>query len=99
MKATLRLWNRRSTIHWILPQILWRCDVNPRKRGGFFTRPFKHALKVAYHSWLVETLLLQRSKGKRLDLDTKVGVLRDASVGWIWEGYKAIGNKELIKKV
>ncbi|KAJ7150105.1 hypothetical protein C8R43DRAFT_819544, partial [Mycena crocata] len=62
-------------------------------------RPFKHAVKVAYHSWLVELLLRQRSEGKKLDLDTKIGVLRDASVGWIWEGYKAIENPELIKKV
>lgn len=46
------------------------------------------------HAWLVTTLLKQRSEGKSLDLNTKVGVLRDASVGWIWEGHKVIQNKE-----
>lgn len=47
-------------------------------------RPFKHAVKVAYHAWLVETLLEQRRKGKTLDLETGLPVLRNASVGWIW---------------
>jgi hypothetical protein len=32
-------------------------------------RPFKHAVKVAYHSWLVDTLLHQCRKGEKLDLD------------------------------
>jgi hypothetical protein len=62
-------------------------------------RPFKHAVKVAYHAWLVDTLLEQRRKNKKMDLDTGLPVLRDASVGWIWQGYKAIQNKELILKV
>ncbi|KAF8192292.1 hypothetical protein K438DRAFT_1970101 [Mycena galopus ATCC 62051] len=61
-------------------------------------RPFKHALKVAYHSWLVDTVLEQRCNGEKLDLDTGLGVLRNASVGWIWEGYKATQTKELVKK-
>jgi hypothetical protein len=61
--------------------------------------PFKHAVKVAYHSWLVDMLLEQRRKGEKLDLDTGLPVLRDASVRWIWQGYKAIQNKELILKV
>jgi hypothetical protein len=62
-------------------------------------RPFKHAVKVVYHSWLVDTLLQQRRDGEKMDLDTGLPVLQDASVGWIWEGYKAINNKELIMKV
>jgi hypothetical protein len=62
-------------------------------------RPFKHAVKVAYHSWLVDTLLKQQEAGEKLDVDTNIGVLWDASVGWIWQGYQAIESKELIKKV
>jgi hypothetical protein len=52
-----------------------------------------------YHSWLVDILLHQRRKGEKLDLDMGLPVLRDASIGWIWEGYKAIESKELILKV
>ncbi|KAJ6533335.1 hypothetical protein DFH09DRAFT_1092565 [Mycena vulgaris] len=33
-----------------------------------------------------------------MDLDTGLPVLRDASAGWIWEGYKAVQVKELILK-
>jgi hypothetical protein len=62
-------------------------------------RPFKHVVKVAHHSWLVDMLLEQRRKGEKLDLDTGLPVLRDVSVRWIWQGYKAIQNKELILKV
>jgi hypothetical protein len=62
-------------------------------------RPFKHAVKVAYHSWLVDTLLEQQRAGKKLDVDTTLPVLRDTSVGWIWEGYRAIESKDLILKV
>jgi hypothetical protein len=62
-------------------------------------RPFKHAVKVAYHAWLVETLIAQQDAGEDLDLDTTIGVLRDASVGWIWQGFCAIESKELILKV
>lgn len=47
-------------------------------------RPFKHAVKVAYQSWLVDILLEQRRNNEKLDLDTTLPVLRDASVGWIW---------------
>jgi hypothetical protein len=62
-------------------------------------RPFKHAVKLAYHSWLIDTLLKQREKEQKMDLDTGLPVLRDASVGWIWEGYKAVQDTELILKV
>jgi hypothetical protein len=62
-------------------------------------RPFKHAVKVAYHSWLVDTLIKQQRAGETLDLDTTLPVLRDASVGWLWEGYNVIQDKELILKV
>ncbi|KAJ7062656.1 hypothetical protein C8F01DRAFT_964446, partial [Mycena amicta] len=61
-------------------------------------RPFKHAVKLAYHEWLVERLLRQRTAGKSMDLDTTIGTLRDASVGWIWKGYQAIQRKEMIKQ-
>ncbi|KAJ7882224.1 hypothetical protein B0H14DRAFT_3756934 [Mycena olivaceomarginata] len=57
-----------------------------------------HAVKVAYHAWLVETLIAQQDAGEDLDIDTTIGVLRDANVGWIWQGFCAIESKELILK-
>ncbi|KAJ7744394.1 hypothetical protein B0H16DRAFT_1463270 [Mycena metata] len=53
--------------------------------------------------WVNEVLVpylnaQRRRNGEKLDLATGLPELRDASVGWIWEGYKAIQNKELILK-
>jgi hypothetical protein len=48
---------------------------------------------------LFETLIAQQDAGKDLDLDKTIGVLRDASVRWIWQGFCAIESKELILKV
>jgi hypothetical protein len=62
-------------------------------------RLFKHAVKVAYHTWLVETLIMQQDTGKDLDLDTTISMLRNTSVRWIWQGFCAIESKELILKV
>jgi hypothetical protein len=48
---------------------------------------------------LFDTLIAQQDAGKDLDLDKTIGVLRDASVRWIWQGFCAIESKELILKV
>ncbi|KAJ6583142.1 hypothetical protein DFH09DRAFT_1076294 [Mycena vulgaris] len=47
---------------------------------------------------LVNTLLQQQLNDKTLDLDTTRPFLQDASIGWIWQGYNVIQNKELILK-
>lgn len=34
-----------------------------------------------------------------LKIDDSIGVLRDRSVGWIWNAFMVLKNKELVKKV
>ncbi|KAK6977819.1 hypothetical protein R3P38DRAFT_2581118 [Favolaschia claudopus] len=37
-------------------------------------------------------------RGKDLYFDDHVGPLRQASVGWVWEAYSLLNNKDIIKK-
>ena len=34
-----------------------------------------------------------------LKVDTKLGVLRDQSVGWLWDAFNALNNKDFVQKV
>ncbi|KAJ7312709.1 hypothetical protein DFH08DRAFT_821873 [Mycena albidolilacea] len=85
-QKTMRQWDWLRKIH---PDIL--VDFVPGGCTGIgqpldvgLNRPFKHAVK--------------RRNGEQLDPDTGLPVLRDASVGWIWQGSKVIQNKELLLK-
>ena len=62
-------------------------------------RPFKQSIKVSYHADLVDDFLGQMKKNQRLEFDTRIGPLRDASVGWLWNAYQIIQKEDLIRKV
>jgi hypothetical protein len=49
--------------------------------------------KALITPWLVDTLLQQCRDGERMDLDTGLPVLRDASVGWIWKDTRQFKTK------
>ena len=34
-----------------------------------------------------------------LKVDTKLGVLQDQSVGWLWDAFNALNNKDFVQKV
>ncbi|KAJ7819860.1 hypothetical protein B0H14DRAFT_3736749 [Mycena olivaceomarginata] len=86
-----------------LPQ--YHARLHPRGCTGVsqpldvgINRPFKQALKTAYHAYVVETLMAQMARGEEVHFDTHIGPLRDASVAWLWAAYSVINNPVLIKK-
>jgi hypothetical protein len=83
--AELGDWMRENHPNILIDFVPGGCTSVGQPLDVGLNRPFKHAVKVAYHSWLVDTLLQQRRDGEKMDLDTGLPVLRDSSVGWIWE--------------
>jgi hypothetical protein len=69
------------------------CDVG-------IQRPLKLSTGKSYHETIVNGLLTEFDKGNTApDLKDTLRVLRDRSVRWMWNAYKALSNKELVKKV
>lgn len=71
------------------------CDVG-------LQRPIKLAIKEFQHADIVNETLTQLSSGtvaSDIRLDTTKGTLRDRSVRWFVEAYKAVNKTDLIKKV
>jgi hypothetical protein len=42
---------------------------------------------------------LDEGETKVLNFDEHIGVLRDASVQWLWNAYNAVNKPEIVKKV
>jgi hypothetical protein len=70
------------------------CDVG-------IQRPLKLSLKRSYHESEVTNEMLQQidNNDPTLFFNTKVGKLRNASVTWLWNAYRAVNKPELVKKV
>ena len=69
------------------------CDVG-------IQRPFKLSLKRSYHESVVNEMLQQiDSNDPNVFFDTKIGKLRNGSVTWLWNAYRAVNKPELVKKV
>ena len=69
------------------------CDVG-------IQQPLKLSIKRSYHEFMVKDMITQIDDGAAtIFFDKKVGKVRDASVGWLWNAYQAINNPELVKKV
>ena len=69
------------------------CDVG-------IQRPFKLSLKRSYHEDVVAEILGQfENKLEPIQIDTRIGALRDRSTKWLWNAYRAISNEALVKKV
>jgi len=64
---------------------------------------FKLAVKRSQHADIVNEALalLQRSQGvpSALRLDTTLPTLRERSVQWLLDGYRAINKPEIVKQV
>jgi hypothetical protein len=69
------------------------CDVG-------IQRPFKSSTKRLYHEDVVQEMLDQLNKdSENLTLDNRILVLRNRSVGWLWNAFQAVNKKELVQKV
>lgn len=69
------------------------CDVG-------IQRPFKLSLKRSYHEDIVADVVDQlKAGGEVVSIDTRLAVIRDRSVRWIWNAYQTIKNTDLVKKV
>ena len=57
-------------------------------------------MKKTYHEDIVSEVLEQiEAKSEVISIDSRVGTLRDHSMQWIWNTYKAINNKTLVEKI
>ncbi|TFK81293.1 hypothetical protein K466DRAFT_558073 [Polyporus arcularius HHB13444] len=75
--------------------LLQACDVGIQKIT-------KHAIKKSLHADVVEETLQELKKGvspEAVLLQKKLGVLRDRSVQWIVDGFKAVNKVDVVKKV
>jgi hypothetical protein len=69
------------------------CDVG-------IQRPFKSSTKRSYHEDVVQEMLVQLDKNSgNLMIDNRILVLRNRSVGWLWNAFQAVNKKELVQKV
>jgi len=69
------------------------CDVG-------IQRIFKHSLKRSYHQDVVAEILEQIDNGdENIIVEKKLGILRDRSVGWLWDAYGTLNNEQTVKKV
>ena len=69
------------------------CDVG-------IQRPLKLSARKSYHEDIVNDFLKELDKGNPTPrLNDSLGVIRDRSVRWMWNAYRALNNKELVKKV
>jgi hypothetical protein len=73
---------------------VWQaCDVG-------IQRIFKHSLKRSYHEDVVAAILKQIDDGvDTIEVDKKLGILRDQSVSWMWKAYQTLNKPEIVKKV
>ncbi|KAL0058651.1 hypothetical protein AAF712_014664 [Marasmius tenuissimus] len=63
-------------------------------------RPFKLAAKHSYHADVVNEFTRQLEAGEQdLTWNEKLGALGDGSIKWLLDGFKAINNLTLVKKV
>ncbi|KAF7796672.1 hypothetical protein EIP86_007855 [Pleurotus ostreatoroseus] len=70
------------------------CDVG-------IQRPLKHTMRRTAHAHIVHETLKQLQEGTEarcVALDKSIGVLRDRSIEWMVNGYKAINKPDLVKK-
>jgi hypothetical protein len=65
-------------------------------------RLFKHSMKRTAHDDVVQEVMEKLRQGVlpgEVSVDTKIGVLRDRTVHWMWQAYTELNNPKIIKKV
>ncbi|KAF8193422.1 hypothetical protein BJ912DRAFT_241100 [Pholiota molesta] len=68
------------------------CDVG-------IQRPFKHSMKRSYHEAVVNEMLESISTNEAAGiLDKRLKTVRDRSVTWLWNAYRAVNHVNLVRK-
>ena len=63
-------------------------------------RIFKHSIKRSYHEDVVANMLRQiEANVDTIEINKKLGVVRDQSVSWMWNAYQTLNKPEIVKKV
>ena len=63
--------------------------------------PVKHSLKRSAHEDVVNEVLCQLEAGtpaEKVTIDTKIGIMRNRTVNWLWKAHKAVNKPDIIKK-
>lgn len=95
-----RSWMTTSHPLIILDFVLGGCTSVAQPCDVGIQRPFKHSIKRSYHKDVVSNILAQMDNGDdSMHIDTRLAVLRNASTRWLWNAYRALSNRELVKKV
>ena len=71
------------------------CDVG-------FQHIFKLSLKKSAHEDVVQEVLQElqnRKSAQEILVNTKVGVLRDRTVHWMWTAFSTLNKRHIIQKV
>ncbi len=62
-------------------------------------RPFKAAVKAAYHLWYAQEQQLQGHAVGEVKVGMAMGVMRDLSVGWLLSSWERLnGDASIVKK-
>lgn len=73
--------------------ILQPCDVG-------IQHIFKHSLKQSYSEDIIIIMTAQIDNGvEELIFNKQCGFLRDLSMKWVWDTYRAVNKPEIVKKV
>jgi hypothetical protein len=74
--------------------LLQLCDVGVQL-------PVKHSLKRSAHEDVVNEVLHRLKAGtpvEKVTIDTKIGIMRNHTVNWLWTAHKAVNKPEIIRK-
>jgi hypothetical protein len=95
-----RSWMRTNHPNIILDFVPGGCTGVAQPCDVGIQRLFKLSLKRSYHEDVVNDIVDQLKAGNKFpSIDTRLAVIRDQSVRWLWNAYQSINNVDLVKKV
>lgn len=98
--AEFREWMRKNHPTIILDYVPGGCTGVHQPCDVGIQRPLKLSIRKTYHEDVVEDLLSDANKGTSTPkLKEGLKDLRDRTPRWMWNAYKALDDKKLVKKV
>ena len=95
-----REWMKKNHPTIILDYVPGGCTGVAQPSDIGFQRGFKLSVKRSYHEDLVMEIMDQSKRGEKvITLNNRLPVLRDRTVCWLWNAFKALNRPLFIKKV